>query len=171
MNLGEYRYSLQEAENPTGEIFIWLLLIFLLSFFLYFNCCNYFVPVNFLPLPKVSDLFLSPFLSESKSHRYSSPTYGSCPPYLWWNLATWIRQVWIEPRAAYQVTRGAPFQFSLSANALTVLPFCPVPLPLQLLTSHLNDLYYIITKSYFSKYTDPLLGDICFEIFSPTIQW
>lgn len=28
MDLGEYSYSLQEAENPTGDIFIWLLLIF-----------------------------------------------------------------------------------------------------------------------------------------------
>lgn len=81
-----------------------------------------------------------------------------------------MRQVWIEPRAAYQVTRGAPLQFSLSANVPTVLPFCTAPLPLELLTSHLNDLYYIITKSYFSKYTDPLLGDICFEMFSPTMK-
>lgn len=32
MDLGEYSYSLQEAGNPTGDIFIWLLLIFLLFF-------------------------------------------------------------------------------------------------------------------------------------------
>lgn len=54
MDLGEYRDSLQEAKNPTGEIYIWLLLIFsAFFFFLYFSCCNYFVSINFFPFPKV----------------------------------------------------------------------------------------------------------------------
>lgn len=104
-------------------------------FSLYFSCCNYFVPINFFPFPKGGLLCFS-----SLSHLRANPTDTYLPHRDTFLLisggakTTWMRQVWIEPRAAYQDTRGAPFQFPLSANVLTALPFCTVPLLLQFLT-------------------------------------